>query len=52
MNVSPRARTTAGAAGAGIVAVTPGGPADRAGLRAGDVITSLGQLELAELPGR
>jgi putative serine protease PepD len=30
-------------AGAGIVAVTPGGPADRAGLRAGDVITSVGQ---------
>jgi len=30
-------------AGAGIVAVTPGGPADRAGLRAGDVITSVGR---------
>jgi S1-C subfamily serine protease len=28
--------------GAGIVAVTDGGPADRAGLRAGDVITSVG----------
>ena len=27
--------------GAGIVAVTPGGPADRAGLRAGDVIRSV-----------
>jgi S1-C subfamily serine protease len=30
------------AAGPGIVAVTPGGPADRAGLRAGDVIQSMG----------
>jgi S1-C subfamily serine protease len=28
-------------AGAGIIAVTSGGPADRAGLRAGDVITSV-----------
>jgi S1-C subfamily serine protease len=31
-----------GPGGAGIVAVTDGGPADRAGLRAGDVITSVG----------
>ena len=30
------------AAGAGIVAVTGGGPADRAGLRAGDAITAIG----------
>jgi len=30
-------------AGAAIVAVTPGGPADRAGLRAGDVIRAIGQ---------
>ena len=30
-------------AGAGIVAVTSGGPAEAAGLRAGDVITSAGQ---------
>jgi putative serine protease PepD len=30
-------------AGAGVVAVTPGGPAERAGIRAGDVIRSLGQ---------
>jgi S1-C subfamily serine protease len=30
------------AAGAGIVAVTAGGPADRAGLRAGDVIRAIG----------
>jgi S1-C subfamily serine protease len=30
-------------AGAGIVAVTPGGPADRAGIRSGDVIRSFGQ---------
>jgi S1-C subfamily serine protease len=29
-------------AGAGIVAVTSGGPADRAGLRAGDAITAIG----------
>ena len=35
-------------AGAGIAAVTPGGPADRAGLRAGDVITSLGQAPIPE----
>jgi len=32
-------------AGVGIVAVTPGGAADRAGLRAGDVIRSLGSTE-------
>jgi putative serine protease PepD len=30
-------------AGAGIVAVTPGGPADKAGLRPGDVISKAGQ---------
>lgn len=30
-------------AGAGVVAVTPGGPAERAGIREGDVIRSLGQ---------
>jgi S1-C subfamily serine protease len=30
--------------GAGIVAVTPGGPAGRAGLRAGDVIRSVGDV--------
>jgi len=29
-------------AGAGVVAVTPGGPADRAGIRSGDVIRSVG----------
>ena len=32
-------------AGVGIVAVTPGGAADRAGLRAGDVIRSLGSTQ-------
>ena len=32
-------------AGAGVVAVTSGGPADRAGLRAGDVIRSLGSTQ-------
>jgi S1-C subfamily serine protease len=41
--------TTTGAdgtpAGVGIVAVTPGGAADRAGLRAGDVIRSIGSAE-------
>ena len=31
------------AAGPGIVSVTPGGPADRAGLRAGDMIQAVGQ---------
>ena len=30
-------------AGAGIVAVTPGGPADQAGIRAGDVVRSFGR---------
>jgi len=30
-------------AGAGVVAVTPGGPADRAGMRPGDVIRSFGK---------
>jgi S1-C subfamily serine protease len=30
-------------AGAGVVVVTPGGPADRAGIRPGDVIRSLGR---------
>ena len=29
-------------AGTGVVAVTPGGPADQAGIRAGDVIRSFG----------
>jgi putative serine protease PepD len=32
-------------AGAGVVAVTSGGPADRAGLRAGDVIRSVGSTQ-------
>jgi putative serine protease PepD len=36
-------RPDGAAGGAAIVAVTPGGPADRAGLRAGDVIRAVGQ---------
>jgi S1-C subfamily serine protease len=35
-------------AGAGVVTVTPGGPADRAGLRAGDVIRKLGPAPIAD----
>jgi S1-C subfamily serine protease len=35
-------------AGAGVVAVTDGGPADKAGLRAGDVITSAGQARIRD----
>jgi len=34
--------------GAGVVAVTSGGPADRAGLRAGDVITKAGPREVTD----
>jgi S1-C subfamily serine protease len=40
---------TGASAGPGIVAVTPGGPADRAGLRAGDVIRSVGQTRTPDL---
>lgn len=39
------------AAGAGIVAVTPGGPAERAGLRVGDVITSIGSDRIPDTTG-
>src|SRR6516162_1636706 len=35
-------------AGAAVVTVTPGGPADRAGLRAGDVIRKLGQAPIPD----
>jgi S1-C subfamily serine protease len=38
--------------GAVIMAVTPGGPADEAGLEAGDVITAVDGVELAEQHGR
>jgi putative serine protease PepD len=45
--IGARVATVAGPdgspAGTGIVSVTSGGPADRAGLRAGDVITSVGR---------
>jgi len=44
--IGAQVATVAGAeaaAGAGIVAVTPGGPADRAGIRSGDVIRSFGR---------
>ena len=45
--IGAQVATVAGAdgapAGAGIVAVTPGGPADRAGIRSGDVIRSFGE---------
>jgi S1-C subfamily serine protease len=34
--------------GVGVVTVTPGGPADRAGLRAGDVIHKLGQAPIPD----
>jgi S1-C subfamily serine protease len=34
--------------GAGVITVTPGGPADRAGLRAGDVIHKLGQAPIPD----
>jgi S1-C subfamily serine protease len=38
------------AAGAGIVAVTSGGPADRAGLRPGDVIQAVGRTPTPDTP--
>ncbi len=38
------------AAGPGIVSVTSGGPADRAGLRAGDVIQAVGQTRTPDAP--
>src|SRR6266480_4416597 len=45
--IGAQVATVAGAdgapAGVGIVAVTPGGPADRAGIRSGDVIRSFGR---------
>jgi S1-C subfamily serine protease len=31
--------------------VTPGSPADKAGVRAGDIIVGMGQLEVADLQG-
>jgi S1-C subfamily serine protease len=45
--IGAQVATVAGAdgapAGVGIAAVTPGGPADRAGIRSGDVIRSFGR---------
>jgi S1-C subfamily serine protease len=43
------ANLTGTSAGPGIVAVTPGGPADRAGLRAGDVIQAVDQTRTPDL---
>ena len=43
--ITTTTNTDGAPAGAGIVAVTPDGAADRAGLRAGDVIRSLGPAE-------
>ncbi|HZE88213.1 MAG TPA: PDZ domain-containing protein [Verrucomicrobiae bacterium] len=40
-----------GAEGAKLEAITPGGPAEQAGLKAGDVITSIQGVSLARKPG-